>query len=153
MANDLLRMETKGIKALEQSLKDYPKEFGKALRPIMRNGMKLFVLPQVKRTIAVLTGLMRSRTKVRAAKNSRGNRLARGKFGSAVTVVNVPYSRYVLLNNKLRDGSIRKGDRTLRNALYDNEERLRQHYVSEGSKASDKVANEVRRKNKGKKDR
>ena len=149
MAKPFLSLETKNVRGLQLTLIAYPKEFKKPLRRIMREAMKLWVLPTAKRNMAVLSGRMKKATKVRAAKGRGGKRLPRTQFGSAVVVL-VDYARFVLLDRKNRDGTVRRGDRTLRNALYDNEDMVRQYYISEGNREANQLASDMRRKHRTK---
>lgn len=136
-----------GADELRKAFDAFPREFAKEGRKINRNLVKQIVLPTAKRNIAVRTGFMKSRLKVRAAKNARGGPLRRGIFGAALNLLqDVFYSKWVLFNRRLRDGRIREGDRTLRDALFDNRHRLRSAVNREYRAALPKMAAAARKK-------
>ena len=141
-----------GAKALKAAFDEFPKRFvDKAIRQIHRKLMKIIVLPDIKRNIAVATGLAKSKLRVRAAKNKRGGRLPRGIFGASINFLElVHYAKWFLFSRRLPNGRIRPGDRTMRKALFDNRHRLRTAVNREYRAALPRIAAETRAKTKGK---
>ena len=150
MARDSIQISFTGDKQLDAALESFPKKFqNKVIKPTLRNAMKEVVLTDAKRNTPVRTGMLRRSLKVRTAKGPNGKRLPRHVVGSALThaktkTVDGYYGRWVFADAKNRDGSIRKGTRTLRKALYGNREFLLQKVRHDWKRAIPKIAKEVR---------
>ena len=150
MAVEAVEMQVQGSDAVMAALRQFPARFvNKAMRRILRDAMKRFVLSAARRTIAVLTGAMRGALKVRAARGNRGQRLQRGRLGVSLLILEkIRYARWVLMNRRLRDGRMRPGDRTLRLALFGNQHRIDSYVTSQARAALPKIAAETRQATK-----
>ena len=121
-----MELKLTGEKQLGRAFHQFPRKFAsKGIKRVLRDAMKAVVHPEVKKNIAKDQGDLRRDVKVRTAKGRNGKRLPRTIIGTAVLVAKVPHAKYVLFDRRLRDGRIRPGDRTLRDALYGNQFKLR----------------------------
>lgn len=142
-----------GAREVQGMLTEFPKRFqSRAVRVVMRDAMKTVILPEVQKTSrreSYDTGLMTKSFKVRAAKGPRNNRLPRGHIGfqieSAKTKrIDAYYTKWVLMDRKLRDGTTRRGTRLLRRMLYNNAVRWQNYVVDKLRAEIRKVPEELR---------
>lgn len=147
-----------GDRALIATISELPKAwYKKGVSNTMKDAQKQVVLPDARASVAKgKTGKLKKSLKVRAARGFNNKRLPRGVFGWAVTIAKTTkldayYGKWVLLDRKLRDGTFRRGDRTLRNSLYQNSRRIRNYVVYNFKKTLNETVTVLRAKNKAKK--
>jgi HK97 gp10 family phage protein len=135
-----------GDKEIDAMLKTLEaKDMPKALRKGTRAGAKV-VLEDARRLVPIDTGTLQDTLVVRTAKGRSGKRLPRGTFGHAVTHKDTGaedpfYAHFVEFGTVKWDG-----DRYIRQALYDNEDRVRRTNRQEIARAVDAIAAKTKRK-------
>ena len=143
-------IEINGFNALLIAFDEFPQKLtNKVMKTSVRDAMKEIVLTDARRNTPVDSGQLRKSLKVRIAKGRGGKRLPRGVIGSSVTPAKTSkldgyYGRWVFANATNRDGTIRKGTRTLRNALYNNAEYWRQSVLAKARKGFPQAVRDAR---------
>jgi len=148
-------LELTGDKALDAALSEFPKKFvNKPLKAELKAAVKDVVVRDAQRLAPSRTGMLRRSIRVRTAKGRGNKRLPRGIVGFAAVSVKTKtidafYSGWVFLGATNRDGTKRRGSRTLRKALYDNATVLRARVTGGLKKALPQIAREVAAATKG----
>ena len=154
--NKVVSADLEGAKALQAALLAFPAKFvKKGIRRVVKTAVKDIILPDAVRNTPVSNapgrkgGTLKRSIKVATAKNRRGGRMPRHVIGFSV-ISRAPkgddawYAKYVFLNTKNRNGTIRKGTQTLRKALYDNQTMVKHKITTNLRLEVPKIAQEVR---------